>query len=286
MSDDKAVVEVGGRANAMQALADRLQVSKDVLMKTLKETAFRECKTNEEFVAAVIVANAYGLNPLLGEIYAFPGKKGGVCPVVPIDGWIKLMNRHMDADGKYDHDGIELVENRGGKANASKTDVDSITAKIYTKGKTHPTVVTEYMAECFNGSKQPWTQWPIRMLRHKALIQCARIAYGFSGIYDQDEAERIRESGGAERNGKPAIAMPKALSEAASAVAPEPEPEQEAPQNMPLKAELSDILLSANEKQVEWYSRYMGELGLTAVGELNGDQLRAVIAVLSKKAKK
>ena len=31
----------------------------------------------------------------------------------------------------------------------------------------------------------------MRMLRHKALIQCARLAFGFTGIYDQDEAERI-----------------------------------------------------------------------------------------------
>jgi hypothetical protein len=31
------------------------------------------------------------------------------------------------------------------------------------------------------------------MHRHKALIQCARIAFGFVGIYDQDEAERIIE---------------------------------------------------------------------------------------------
>ena len=31
------------------------------------------------------------------------------------------------------------------------------------------------------------------MLRHKSLIQCSRIAFGFIGIYDQDEAERIIE---------------------------------------------------------------------------------------------
>jgi hypothetical protein len=31
------------------------------------------------------------------------------------------------------------------------------------------------------------------MLRHKAMIQCARLAFGFGGIYDQDEAERIAE---------------------------------------------------------------------------------------------
>jgi hypothetical protein len=31
------------------------------------------------------------------------------------------------------------------------------------------------------------------MLRHKAMIQCARLAFSFVGIYDQDEAERIVE---------------------------------------------------------------------------------------------
>src|SRR5579859_2161678 len=30
-----------------------------------------------------------------------------------------------------------------------------------------------------------------RMLRHKAIIQCSRIAFGFSGIMDPDEAEKI-----------------------------------------------------------------------------------------------
>jgi len=35
------------------------------------------------------------------------------------------------------------------------------------------------------------------MLRHKALIQCARIAFGFSGIYDEDEAARIVETSAA-----------------------------------------------------------------------------------------
>jgi hypothetical protein len=32
------------------------------------------------------------------------------------------------------------------------------------------------------------------MLRHKAMIQCARLAFGFVGIYEQDEAERIVEA--------------------------------------------------------------------------------------------
>jgi len=181
------------KQTAIEAMASRLQVSPGQLEKTLKSTAFRECKTNEEFIACVLVANTYQLNPLLKEIYAFSGKGGGVVPIVPIDGMISMMNKHRNQAGEFDHDGIETVEIRSKdeKLNASKTGVDAITAKIYTKNRTHATVVTEYMAECFDASKQPWVRWPIRMLRHKAIIQCARVAYGFSGIYDPDEGERI-----------------------------------------------------------------------------------------------
>ncbi len=39
----------------------------------------------------------------------------------------------------------------------------------------------------------PWQTHPKRFLRHKAMIQCARMAFGYCGIYDQDEAERITE---------------------------------------------------------------------------------------------
>lgn len=182
------------KQTAIEAMASRLQVSSAQLQKTLQMTAFRDCKTPEEFVACVIVANTYQLNPLLKEIYAFSGKGGGVVPIVPVDGMISLMNKHRNQAGEFDHDGIETIENKGTKVNASKTDVESITAKIYTKGRTHPTVVTEYMNECFDGNKAPWVKWPLRMLRHKAIIQCARVAYGFSGIYDPDEGERIVEA--------------------------------------------------------------------------------------------
>jgi len=193
MSNELAVKQ---KQTAIEAMASRLQVSSSQLQKTLQQTAFKDCKTPEEFVACVIVANTYQLNPLLKEIYAFSGKGGGVVPIVPIDGMISMMNKHRNAAGEFDHDGIETVENKSkdGKKNESGTDVESITCKIYTKGRTYPTVVTEYMNECFDKNKSPWVKWPLRMLRHKAIIQCARVAYGFSGIYDPDEGERIIEA--------------------------------------------------------------------------------------------
>jgi hypothetical protein len=32
------------------------------------------------------------------------------------------------------------------------------------------------------------------MLRHKALVQCARVAFGLAGLYDPDEALRVQHA--------------------------------------------------------------------------------------------
>jgi phage recombination protein Bet len=172
-------------------------VDPEELKVTLKATAFKECKTDAEFMAAVIIANTYGLNPILREIYAFPSQKG-VVPIVPIDGWVSLVNRQEN------HDGVELIENeKDGK-------LISVTSKFYLKDKEHPVVVTERLDECKKGT-DTWNKWPYRMLRHKAYIQGARIAHGFSGIYDEDEAERIVEAQLVESSHmKPDVQMPQA----------------------------------------------------------------------------
>jgi len=180
----------GKHKSALDKLAARLDLSPEKLIATLKATAFSLCKEEAQFVSAVVVANTYGLNPLLREMTAFPGKSGGVVPVVMIDGWIKLVNRQEN------YNGVELIENRAPdeKPNKSGTDVDSVTAKFYLKNREHAVIVTEYMEECFDPTKEPWKRWPRRMLRHKAYIQGARIAFGFSGIYDEDEKDRIVEA--------------------------------------------------------------------------------------------
>ena len=78
-------------------------------------------------------------------------------------------------------DGIEFAtEDKDGKP-------FSVTATIHHKERSHPVEVTEYFSECSRAT-EPWKVNPRRMLRHKALIQCARIAFGFSGIVDDEEA--------------------------------------------------------------------------------------------------
>lgn len=134
--------------------------------------------SREEFAAFLLVAKEYGLNPLTREIYAFPDK-GGIVPVVGVDGWTRIMNSQPAFDGIEFQDRVN-----------DKGEVTAVTAILHRKDRSHPTVVTEYLSECRRDT-DPWRKWPRRMLRHKALIQGARIAFGFAGIYDEDEAERI-----------------------------------------------------------------------------------------------
>lgn len=164
------------KASALALMASRVSVEPEKMLSTLKETVFKGAK-DAELLALVVVSNEYGLNPFLKEIYAFPAKGGGIVPVVSIDGWISMINRQSQLDG------IEFDMSNDG---------EECTCRIFIKDRAHPVTVTEYKSECLR-STEPWKMMPKRMLRHKSLIQAARVAFGFSGIYEPDEAEKIAE---------------------------------------------------------------------------------------------
>lgn len=162
--------------NLAVSLAKQFNIQGDPqeLVQTLKATAFKGNATDAQFNALMIVSTQYGLNPFTKEIHAFPDRHNGITPVVGVDGWARIINSHPQFDG------MEFT-----------ADAESCTCKIYRKDRSHPTTVTEYMEECKRNT-QPWNDLPRRMLRHKAMIQAARLAFGFSGIYDEDEAQRIQ----------------------------------------------------------------------------------------------
>jgi len=162
------------KTSALLVMAARLNVDAAKLNSTLKATVFKGA-TDDELLALVVVANEYRLNPLTKEIYAFPAKGGGIVPVVSIDGWVSMVNDHPKMDGME----FEHHHDDGGKLQA-------ITCRLYRKDRSRPIEVTEYLSECRRNT-EPW-KMENRMLRHKALMQCARYAFGFSGVTDDDEA--------------------------------------------------------------------------------------------------
>ena len=46
-----------------------------------------------------------------------------------------------------------------------------------------------YRQRTRRGLSAGWITHPRRMLRHKSMVQCARLSFGLVGIYDADEAE-------------------------------------------------------------------------------------------------
>lgn len=159
-------------------MATRYGMEAKPFEQTVRAIAMPSNHTLEQFAAFLLVAKEYRLNPLTKEIYAFPAKGGGIIPVVSIDGWISLVNSHPACDGfqfSWEED--------------SKGEPISCTCTMHRKDRSHPVVVTEYLAECIRPT-EPW-KMKRRMLRHKTMIQAARYAFGFSGIYDEDEGEKI-----------------------------------------------------------------------------------------------
>lgn len=171
-------------------------VNTDSVADVLIQTCFKQQVTFSQMTALLIVAKQYQLNPFTREIYAFPDKSGGIVPIVGVDGWCNMINSHPEFAGmefKYSEEMVALPDK---ETMFSHTWCECL---LYRKDRERPIVVREYMGETYkaaavkNGYKKEgaWQSHPNRMLRHKTLIQCARYAFGFTGIYDPDEAAQF-----------------------------------------------------------------------------------------------
>jgi phage recombination protein Bet len=215
MNKKNEVAKVPERQSILAKMGKRFSVDGTVLQKTLSETVFKGA-TQEQTVALLIVADQYGLNPFTKEIYAFPAKGGGIVPVVGIDGWLRIINEHPQFDG------MKITDND-----------DSCTCEMYRKDRQHPVIVTEYLDECYRET-DPWKKAPKRMLRHKTIIQCARVAFGFGGIHDEDEGKIIANADFTEV--KEPIAMPEEIKPPSET--PKREPGADEGEPLPLIPEL------------------------------------------------
>ena len=127
----------------------------------------------------LLAAEVNGLSPTGREIFLVPS--GGVLEpatvVVGVDGWSRIINTHKQFAGMRFKESDELVDG-----------VPSWTeCTLYRWDRRVPTSVREYLVEV-RGVSAGWITHPRRMLRHKAMVQCARLTFGLIGIYDADEA--------------------------------------------------------------------------------------------------
>lgn len=217
------IQKTGAQTSLLKKVAERYNLDAGKFYGMVKTTIFPSKKgkngeqdfaaSDEMIMAFLTVCDEYELNPILREIYPFIDSNGNMRVIVGVDGWIKCVQRNPRYDGHsfkehFDADG-KLI---------------AVTCQMYRTDRSRPIEMTEYMHEC-KRSTDPWTQWPSRMLHHKAYIQTARYAFGMNAFIDDDEADRLTAIDVTTRP----LEEPRRLSESNGGVRPTPlVPEQPA----------------------------------------------------------
>ena len=114
------------------------------------------------------LASKHLLDPLSDEISIMETKEGFL-PFITIDGWAKLINQHPQ------YAGMSLRE-----PTESNSQLPAwMECTIYRNDRILPIVVKEYLEEVMTNHPS-WQQMPRRMLRHRVIQQCARLAFSIS----------------------------------------------------------------------------------------------------------
>jgi phage recombination protein Bet len=176
--------------NVLERSVQRSGLSYDSFVRLIIQSALSRLSiwTQAELDRLLLLAERLGLDPLNNEIYATEvtpesGKKPRIVYVVGVDGWGKVINSHPQFDG------MKFVESAPGDDGLPLY----IECTIYRKDRRVATSVREYMQEAHT-SQGAWLTHPRRMLRHKAMVQCARTCFGLGGLYEPGEAERVKSS--------------------------------------------------------------------------------------------
>ena len=180
------VIEQSAHQRALQLpifkrSAERSGMSEESFVDALVQTSLSALITwtQLDLERLLLAAEVNGLSPTGREIFLVPS--GGVLEpatvVVGVDGWSRIINTHKQFAGMRFKESEELVDGVPYWTECT----------MYRWDRRVPTSVREYLVEV-RGVSAGWITHPRRMLRHKAMVQCARLTFGLIGIYDADEA--------------------------------------------------------------------------------------------------
>ncbi|QWE27136.1 recombinase RecT [Polynucleobacter sp. AP-Ainpum-60-G11] len=105
------------------------------------------------------------LDPLSEEIGCTQYEDGQWQVLITIEGCAKLLNQHPQFNGLHFTQADTLIDGLP----------EWLECSIYRKDREVPTTVREYLTEV-KGENETWKKMPRRMLRHRALQQCVRLA--------------------------------------------------------------------------------------------------------------
>jgi hypothetical protein len=143
--------------------AKALQIDPDELALWLR-TALAPEPVAKQILA---LAKHFMLNPLWGYLQWAHHPENGFDVFLSVDAWITLLHRESSFQGITFNESTELEQGIP----------RWIECSIYRFGLIYPVTIREYFVE-LKTDHPIWDSMPRRMMRHKAMQQCARLAFG------------------------------------------------------------------------------------------------------------
>ncbi|KZL22671.1 recombinase RecT [Pseudovibrio sp. Ad37] len=188
--------------NLTQSLAQKLKMTTDVYLAAFRKIVLANLKGNisvEEIVSLLTVAERYDIDPFLREFYASRTPEGKVIPLLTYDGWVRIVNRHPE----YNGEAFVYSDDKVNERHTGQEVYEWIECAIHRKDRGYPTVVREFFRENYqDAAVNPqdashdlgsWQKLPNRRLRMQAFVQTARLAFGVSGIYHQQDLQPVSD---------------------------------------------------------------------------------------------
>jgi hypothetical protein len=140
---------------------------------------------------ALRLIGKYELDPFVDEIAIHQYEDANWQVFITVDGWSKLINSHPAFSGISFTQADELL---GGVP-------AWMGCAIYRNDRVVPVEVKEYLCE-IQTEHSIWKEMPRRMLRHRVIAQCARLAFGVSvpEIQASKSVKKLGETIGLQEN--------------------------------------------------------------------------------------
>ena len=151
---------------ALQDTAEHLGVNPDKLLIWFEQYPLIQVPTQLRFLHLI---KKYDLDPFADELSILKDTEGSCQVFITIDGWFKIINQHVQYTGMCLRESTE--ENNGIPI--------WMECCIYRNDRILPIAIKEYFDEV-KTEHPSWKQMPRRMLRHRVIQQCARMAFGIS----------------------------------------------------------------------------------------------------------
>jgi hypothetical protein len=149
--------EIGKTAKVLDLEEAELEAWIDLQVMAPKQT----------LLALLRIAREHNLDPLKDEVSLALYDDCHWQAYITVEGYSKILNRHPAFDG------ITFIQSEE-NLNGIPTWME---CSIYRKDRILPIIVREYFEEV-KGAQAIWKKMPRRMLRHRVMQQCARLAVG------------------------------------------------------------------------------------------------------------